>query len=182
MAFLPKDITSNLISIRLTEKGREFLAKGFKDDNVFDIVKFSLGDSEVDYSQIEPGDNTSILNQVISEPVVSPVDLKTKIYASGVIPNGTAVVNLSTSSVEMTTYQSGREVSVTTQWSPVDGVYLEEYSWSNLGPLEDYDFGISKSVDSRSATIRTYDTTGTTTIKVRGMTSGKYALFTLNIS
>ena len=182
MAFLPKDETATLVNIKLTDKGREFLAKGFKDDNVFDIVKFSLGDSEVDYTQQGVGDNTKIEALSITEPTNNAVDLSSKLYASGVVPEGEALVNLSTSNINMTTWQSGIGVSVNTTWAPVDGIYLEEYSWTNLGPLEDYDFGISKSNDTRAATIRAYDTTGTTTIKVEGMTSGKHALITLTIS
>lgn len=182
MSYLSKSTTASLINIKLTDKGREFLAKGFKDDNVFDIVKFSLGDSEVDYSQYKTDDNSQILSQEITEPTNNPVDFKSKLFASGSVPNGIPEVQLSTTSVQMTTYQTGVGVSVKTQWEPVSGVYLEEYSWTNLGPLQDYDFGISKSIDTRTGTIRTYDTTGTTTIRVKGMTSGKYNLLTLTIS
>jgi len=182
MSYLPKSTTDKLVNIRLTEKGREFLAKGFKDDNVFDIVKFSLGDSEIDYTQQEVGNNSKITSLTITEPVNNSPDLKSKIFASGVVPNGAATINLSTSSVKITKYQSGIPVSVNTQWEPIDGNYREEYSWTNLGPLEDYDFGISKSNDTMSITLRSFDTTGTTTIKVEGMTSGKYDLLTLTIS
>jgi len=182
MAYLDKSETVSLINIKLTDKGREFLAKGFKDDNVFDIVKFALGDSEIDYSQNVIGDDSDILAQEITEPTNNPVDLKSKIFASGVVPNGTPVVSLTSTAIEMTEYQSGIGVGASTQWQPVDGVYLEEYSWTNLGPLEDYDFGISLSVDTRSATLRTFDTTGTTTIRVKGITSGEYALLTLTIT
>lgn len=182
MGFLPKDETASLVNIKLTDKGREFLAKGFKDDNVFDIVKFSLGDSEVDYTQQEVGDNTKLEALDITEPTNNPVDLKSKLFASGVVPDGAATINLSTTQVSMTTWQSGIGVSVNTTWLPITGVYQEEYSWTNLGPLEDYDFGISRSNDTRSATLRSYDTTGTTTVKVEGMTSGKYSLFTITIS
>lgn len=178
MAFLPKDETASLVSIKLTDKGREFLAKGFKDDNVFDVVKFSLGDSEVDYTQTADG----ITGGTITEPTNNPVDLKSKLFASGVVPDGASAVNLSTTQVSMTAWQSGIGVSVNTTWEPITGIYLEEYSWTNLGPLEDYDFGIATSNDTRSATLRSYDTTGTTTVKVEGMTSGKYALFTITIS
>ena len=45
MSYLPKSESVSLVNLKLTDAGREFLAKGFKDDNVFDIVKFSLGDS-----------------------------------------------------------------------------------------------------------------------------------------
>lgn len=182
MSYLNKSETVNIVNVRLTEKGREFLAKGFKDDNVFDIVKFSFGDSEVDYKQYITGDNSGILQQDIMEPTTNPVDLKSKLFASGVKPTGEAVVSLTTTSINMTQWQSGVGVGAITTWEPVDGTYLEEYSWTNLGPLNDWDFGISRSVDGRSATIRSFDTTGTTTVKVKGMTSGKYALFTITIS
>lgn len=177
MSFLSKDETSSLISIKLTDKGREFLAKGFKDDNVFDIVKFSLGDSEVDYTNVD-----NISNQLVTEPMNNPTDLKSKIYASGVVPAGTPLVSLTTNNVTMTVYQSGQEVAASSTWYPVEGIYSEEYSWTNLGPLEDYDFGMSVSPDTKSVTLRVFDVVGTTTIKVQGMTSGAYALFTLTIS
>ncbi len=177
MSFLSKEESVSLINIKLTDKGREFLAKGFKDDNVFDIVKFSLGDSEVDYSNV---DNISL--QQILEPINNPADLKSKLYVSGVVPDGIPIVSLSTTNVEMTKYQSGVGVAATTQWSPITGVYNEDYSWTNLGPLEDYDFSMTRSLDTKTVTIRTYDTTGSTVIKVMGMTSGVYTLFNLTIS
>lgn len=177
MSFLSKEQTASLISIKLTDKGREFLAKGFKDDNVFDIVKFSLGDSEVDYVNVD-----NISNQLVTEPMNNPTDLKCKIYASGVVPAGTPQVNLTTNQVSMTIFQSGIQVGASSTWYPVDGIYSEEYSWTNLGPLEDYDFGMSKSYDTKSVTLRAFDVIGTTIIKVQGMTSGAYALFTLTIT
>lgn len=182
MSYLDKTGGATVVSVRLTEKGREFLAKGFKDDNVFDIVKFSLGDSEIDYGRQTVGDATNILAQLVTEPTVNPSDLKSKLYASGVIPTGEATISLTTTDVQMTKYQSGYGIGVSTTWLPVEGLYNEDYLWTNIGPLEDYDFGMSISVDTRTATIRTFDTTGTTTVRVKGMTSGKYALFTLTIS
>jgi hypothetical protein len=112
----------------------------------------------------------------------NPVDIKSKLYASGVVPHGTPSISLSDTSITMSKFQSGKQVVAHTQWDPVTGNYVEEYSWTNLGPLEDYDFGISKSLDTTTATIRAYDTTGTTTVRVLGMTSGVYSLFTLTIS
>ncbi len=182
MAYISKENTSSVVNVRLTDKGREFLAKGFKDDNVFDIVKFALGDSEVDYSVYTSGDDSNILALEITEPTTNPVDLKSKIYSSGVIPTGEATISLTSSAVAMTEWQSGYGVGVSTQWEPVDGIYREEYQWTNLGPLEDYDFGITLSVDTRTATLRSYDTTGTTTVRVKGMTSGKFTTLTLTIS
>lgn len=181
MSYLKKGTTSTLINIKLTEKGRELLAKGFKDDNVFDIAKFSLGDSEVDYSLINGGDDSLLTSQLILSPSNVADDPAFKLYASGVVPNGTPYVTLSTSVLNMTRYQSDVSISVNTSWSPVSRFYIEEYRWINLGPLNDYDFSISKSLDTRVGTIRTYDTVGTTVIKIQGMISGAYALLTLNI-
>lgn len=174
--YLANSATTAIVNIRLTEKGRELLASGFKEDNVFDIVKFSFGDSEVDYRI------TGLTGVSITQPTVSTVDLKTKLYASGTIPSGSAVVNLSHSNVNMTKYQGNRIVTASTDWPPVEGVYLETYKWVNLGPLNDWDFVLRPASNTRSATISTYDVTGTTTIKVQGQISGKYSTFLLTIS
>jgi len=175
--YLQKDETASLINIKLTDKGRELLAKGFQDDNVFDIVKFSLGDSEVNYNNVD-----NISNQLVTEPMNSPPDLKYKIYASGTIPEGIPVVSLTQTNIEMTLWQTGVQVGASSIWAPVDGIYSEEYSWTNLGPLEDYDFGITRSYDTRNITLRAFDVVGSTVIKVQGMTSGAYALLNLTIS
>lgn len=186
MSYLSKVVTTSLVNIKLTDKGREFLAKGFKDDNVFDVVKFAFGDSEIDYTQedVSGSGGADMLLQKINEPINGAVDLKSKLYSSGVIPDGAANVSLTITELNMTTNTSGPSgnVGASTTWLPIDGKYIEEYSWTNLGPLKDYNFGISKSLDTTTATIRTFDTTGSTVIRVKGMTSGKSSLLTLNIS
>jgi hypothetical protein len=160
----------------LTDRGREFLAKGFKDDNIFDVVKFSFGDSEVDYTN-----ELTISNQEIMEPMNNPPDLKFKLYAYGTAPDGIPYVSINPSVLNATVYTDNMQVNASTVWSPVAGIYNEEYSWTNLGPLQNYDFGLTTSPDTKMATIRTYDTTGTTTIRAMGLTSGEYALLILNI-
>lgn len=174
--YLVNSGTSAIVNIRLTDKGRELLASGFKEDNVFDIVKFSFGDSEVDYRI------TGITGTSITEPSVAADDLKSKLYASGSVPSGTPVVNLSHSNINMTRYQGNRIVTAETVWPPVESVYLETYRWVNLGPLNDYDFILKPASNTRSATISTYDVTGSTTIKVVGQTTGKYETFLLTIN
>ena len=174
--YIENDNEVSLISIKLTEKGRELLAKGLKEDNVFDVVKFSFGDSEVDYSV------TTIDETLIMEPENRPSDLKSKIYASGTIPSGQSNVSLTSTDVVMSQYQSGLNVGVSTVWPPVTGIYLEKYSWTNLGPLEDYDFNIVLSVDTRTASLQSFGVAGTTQIKVEGQTTGSYAILTFQIT
>jgi hypothetical protein len=182
MAILDKNVDATLVNVRLTDKGREFLAKGLKDDNNFDIVKFSFGDSEIDYRVFNLGDDSDLLNLEITNASTDAVDLKHKIYSSGVIPDGTPTVSLTNTAIQMSIHQANKTVTASTDWTPVDGNYNEEYSWKNLGPLNDYDFKLSLSVDKKVATISSYDTTGSTTVKVEGMTSGAYNLLTLTIS
>jgi len=177
MSYLSKDSEVSLVNIKLTDKGREFLAAGFKDDNIFDIVKFSLGDSEVDYTLSD----ALILSQQVLEPTNAPPDIKKKIYSYGTPPNGTPVLNLDSSNIVLSKYGSG-SVIASTIWGSENGSFSEEYSWINLGPLKDYDFNIVKSTDTKTGTISAFDTTGTTTIKVMGISSGAYSLFTLTIN
>ena len=179
MGFLDNSSTSPTITVKLTKIGRQLIANGFKLDNVFDMVKFSFGDSEIDYSV----DSADILTQEILEPEIAIEDFNTKIYSSGVEPTGSATVTLTASELNMTTLQSGQNIGVEkTDWPPVEGTYIEKYSWTNLGPLNDYDFQLVTSIDTKTATFKTYEITGSTTIKIRGETSGKYALLTLNIT
>lgn len=185
--YVSNEDTASVINVKLTQKGREFLAKGLKDDNVFDIVKFSFGDSEVDYTQQESGDNSKILALRVTEAADNPVELKSKLYVSGTIPEGDPYLSLSVSEINLTVQESAIvdkqvSVSVTTSWPPVEGIYIENYSWTNMGPLEDYDFKIETSNDTRVAAFSTYDVTGTTTVKVQGNISGKYELLTVNIT
>ena len=178
MGFLDNSETNAVVSIRLTNAGRKLIANGFKSDNIFDMVKFSFGDSDIDY-----GVGTALIEaQQILEPDISSADIVHKIYASGVEPSGDAIVALSTSQLDLTTYQSGVTVNALTSWPPVDGNYIERYSWTNLGPLEDYDFGMTTSIDSTTATIKVLGVVGTTQIRIKGETTGKYALLTLNIT
>lgn len=177
MSYLSKEDTLSLVNIKLTDKGREFLATGFKMDNIFDIVKFSLGDSEIDYSL----SSEDILKQKIMEPINNPPDLKSKIYAYGVAPSGIATISLESLSITLSKFGSASN-KVSTTWSPIDGEFNEEYTWTNLGPLNDYDFAISKSRDTKTAKISAFEITGSTTIKVMGVTSGEYALFSLTIT
>ena len=174
--YLSQSATTSLISIRLTDKGRELLAKGFKDDEIFDIVKFSFGDSEIDYT-VGSASTLSFIN----EPETAAVDFKTRLYASGTIPSGTPTTTLSHATLNLSTYHDS-VVNAYTEWLPVDGYYLETYKWENLGPLNDYDFEIRPGTNTRSATIAALDVTGTTKVRIVGQTTGKYATFDLNIS
>ncbi len=178
MPFLNNDDPSPVVSLRLTNAGRKLIAQGFKLDNIFDLVKFSFGDSEIDYDL----NTADIEAQEILDPEPGLNDLTYKVYASGIEPTGNAVIQLSSTELNLTTYQSDITVSVSTQWPPVDGNYIERYSWTNLGPLEDYDFNIATSIDTSTATFRTLGVVGTTYIRVKGETSGKYATLTLNIT
>lgn len=181
MAFLNNNVEATLVNIKMTEKGRELLTKGLKEDDNFDIVKYSFGDSEINYT-LDAASGTSI-----QEPAAKEVDLVYKLYASGTVPSGTPTMTLSTDEVNMSTYQTGvmgsqGVVHATTYWAPVEGTYQEEYKWTNLGPLNDWDFQVLQTYDTKSATIRTFGTTGTTTVKVKGMISGLHKTFVLNIS
>lgn len=178
MSYLDRSVVATLLNVRITDKGRELLAKGMKEDDNFDIVKFSFGDSEVNYDV----DDTTIEDGAVLSPTVAASDLVYKIYSSGSVPSGTSSVNLSTTNIQMTRNQTDINVSVSTNWPPVQGIFQEDYQWTNLGPLNDYDFKIAKSVDNRVATLTSYSVTGTTTVKVKGMTTGKYATFNLTIS
>lgn len=175
MGYLKQADGSTLVNVKLTSKGREFLAKGFKDDNIFDVVKFSFGDSEVDYR------DSDIENNEILEASSEAVDIKHKIYASGIVPSGTSIVSLSVSDISVSKNQSIIPISVSTTWPPIEGVYGENYLWTNLGPLNDYDFSMNISQDTKLLNIQTYDVTGSTTIRAVGQTTGKYALLNLII-
>ena len=178
MSYLDKSTDATVVSIKITDKGRELLARGLQEDDNFDIIKYSFGDSEINYNiDDEDIETTSIL-----EPSTKENDLVSKIYVSGVVPSGTSTINISTTEIDMNTNESGVHVSVYTEWPPIEGIFNEEYKWTNLGPLNDWDFGLSKSIDTKVANIRTYDVVGTTRIKVKGLTSGRYAVFTLKIS
>ena len=50
MGFLQNDTNNIILDAVLTDKGREFLARN---DNSFSIVKFAVGDDEVDYTLIQ---------------------------------------------------------------------------------------------------------------------------------
>lgn len=175
--FIPRSETSNVVSVRLTNKGRELLAKGIKIGDYFDIVKFSLGDSEMSYSLIDEDNLPKILT-----PSGGDDDFRSKIYSHGTKPDGTPSVIVSQSVINLSTNQSGIFQTVRTEWLPVVGNYIEDYIWTNLGPLNDWDFKISKTVDKTIATFTSFSVTGTTTIRVKGVTSGTYATFTLNIT
>jgi hypothetical protein len=174
--FLPQTATTSLVNVKLTDKGRELLTKGFFEQDTFDIVKFAFGDSEVDYSL----DDTDISGGTISRPDNYQVQFKSKLYVSGTIPSGTPHVALSTTSLELTENQ-GSDVQVTTVWPPVAGTYLETYRWENLGPLNDWDYDITTANNTRTATIIGYDVTGTTQVKVTGQITGRYAIIDVTI-
>jgi len=176
MGILKNDETVSLVNVRLTKKGRELLSNGFKNDNVFDIVKFSLGDSEVNY-RLTDIDGTFVL-----KPEIANNEVKTKLYVSGTIPSGTSTVSLTNTTIAMGKNESGISVGASTSWPPVSGNYIEQYTWKNLGPLNDYDFNMVLSNDTTTIALQTFDVTGTTTIRVKGQTSGSYETLTLNIS
>ena len=179
MPFLNNDSVSPTITVKLTNKGRKLIANGFKLDNIFDMVKFSFGDSEIDYGV----DSVDILSQEILEPSIGEIDFNTKLYSSGVEPSGTASITLTASELNMSKLQSGKTIGVEkTDWPPVEGAYIERYSWTNLGPLKDYNFEMVTSIDTKTASFRTYETTGSTSIKIYGETSGKHVILTLNIT
>jgi len=180
MGNLSQEVTAALANIRLTAKGREYLARGFNDGNSFDIVKFSFGDSEVDY-RLNETDNAEITGLMVNEPEVNASDFKSKLYITGSMPSGTPIVTLSSNELNMSKNSANQSVSVYTDWKPIDGQYIEEYRWTNLGPLNDWDFAIERSLDTKIGTFRTYDTAGSTRIKIEGLTSGRYSILTLNI-
>lgn len=173
--FLPQTGTTALVNVKLTDKGRELLTKGFFEQDTFDIVKFAFGDSEVNYAALD-----DITGQTITTPDNYQVDFKSKLYAFGIVPAGKPRVVLDVSSVVLTVNQSV-DVSVKSFWPPVEGEYLETYVWENLGPLEDYDFDILTSNNTRNATIVSYDIRGKTKIKVTGQITGKYAILDVTI-
>lgn len=166
--------TTTVVDIKLTSKGKELLAKGLNERDFFDIVSFAFGDSEVDY-QASPSETVS------TKASSDSVSFKSKLFVSGIIPTGTAAVSLTYSTLNLTK-NSRASIAASTTWPGVAGEYYENYTWQNLGPLNDYDFTISVDDNTRSATIITYDVLGTTTIKVMGQISGKYELLTLNIT
>jgi hypothetical protein len=176
-SFLPQTATTSLVNVKLTDKGRELLTKGFFEQDTFDVVKFAFGDSEIDYSL----EDTDITGNSISRPDNYQVDFKSKLYASGVIPSGNPRVELNVSAIEITREQV-RDIAVKTFWPPVAGEYLETYKWVNLGPLEDWEFDITTANNTRTATIRSYDITGTTQVKVIGQVTGRYAVLDVSIT
>lgn len=176
MSFLKQEETT-LINVRLTDVGRKLLAKGMKEGvDIFDIVKFSFGDSEIDYRYIDDIDNPGILS-----PTTSETDISSKIYFRGIKPVGDPTIIVSSSDVSLTTFQEGGLISVYTEWLPIVGKYVEEYKWLNLGPMEDWDFKINLSMDTSVATFRSYGVTGESKIKIIGLTSGRYETITLSI-
>jgi len=177
MTFLNNDSSDPLITVKLTGEGRKLIANGFKLDNIFDMVKFAFGDSEIDYNF----DSSDILTQEILNPEISPIDLNTKLYFGGVEPSGEANVSLTQTDLVLSTQQTSESIGVTTTWPPIEGNYLEEYSWTNLGPLKNYEIQIVTSVATKSATIKSLGVTGTTKIKIKGDTSNKYAILNVTI-
>lgn len=175
--FLPRTGTTAIVNVKLTDKGRELLTKGFFDQDTFDIVKFAFGDSEVDYSL----DDEVITGQtLVTDPDNFQVDFKSKLYASGTIPEGTPLVSTNVTDVELGLNQNV-SIDASTVWPPVEGNYAEVYKWTNLGPLEDYEISILVSNNTRTATIISYDVSGTAKIKVQGLTSGKYKIVNLTV-
>lgn len=175
-SFLPQTASTPAVVVKLTDKGRELLTKGFFDQDTFDVIKFAFGDSEIDYS-LEDDD---ITGTTVSRPDNFQVDFKSKLYQSGTIPSGNPYVALSVQSIELTQGQS-LPVAVSTFWPPVEGVYLENYRWENLGPLEDYEFAIQRATNTRNANIIAYDVVGETQIRVIGQTTGRYAVLNVTI-
>ena len=168
---------TSVVQVKLTNKGRELLTKGFNDVDTFDIVKFAFGDSEIDYTRSD----AEILVGRITYPDNSQADFKSKLYESGSIPTGTPAISLSVTSLNLTNYTES-SVNAYTTWSPVQNIYIEDYKWINLGPLNDWDFEILPANNTRSAKIKSYDITGSTVIKVVGQTSGKYNTIIVNIT
>ena len=175
-SFLSQTGTSTLVNVKLTDKGRELLTKGFFEQDTFDIVKFAFGDSEVNYTL----STAFISGQTVSTPDNEQADFKSKLYARGTIPAGTSRVVLDVTGIDLTSNQS-LEVMAKSFWPPVAGEYLETYKWINLGPLNDYDFNILPSNNTRNATIVSYGVLGTTQIKVVGQVTGKYAILDVTI-
>ena len=176
-SFLPQTATTSLVNVKLTDKGRELLTKGFFEQDTFDLVKFAFGDSEIDYSL----DDTDITGSSVTRPDNYQVQFKSKLFVSGTVPSGTPNVALSTTVLELTENQSD-DVQVQTTWPPVVGSYLETYLWENLGPLEDWEYDINVTNNTRSGTIIAYDVTGSTQVKVIGQISGRYAILDITIT
>lgn len=176
--FLPRTGTTAIVNVKLTDKGRELLTKGFFEQDTFDIVKFAFGDSEVDYTL----DDEVITGQtLVTDPDNFQVDFKSKLYATGTVPSGNAVVSTNVTDVNLSLNQN-YSIDATTTWAPVEGTYAEIYKWTNLGPLEDYEINILVSNNTRTATIVSYDVEGTTQIKVQGLTSGQYKIVNVTVS
>jgi len=187
MGFLNNESTAPEITVTLTDAGRALLANGFKLDNIFDIVKFSFGDSDVDYfydnGDPDNGDpDTVISDQLLSIPTSGLVDLSSKLYYSGIEPEGDAMLSLTQSTLNLTVGQTSESIGVSTSWPPVEGLYIEQYSWVNLGPMLDYEVQIIKSTNTTSATVRSLGVTGTTNIRVKGLTSGVYTILSVTIA
>ncbi len=177
MPFLKQETTDALITVKLTDMGRKLIANGFKLDNIFDMVKFSFGDSEIDYTI----DRDDLLEQQILEPEIVNSDLTTKLYYSGVEPDGTATISMTQTDLILTTQQTSESIGVTTIWPPVEGTYVEQYQWTNLGPLKDYEVQLITAANTTSATIRSLGITGSTKIRVKGVTSGSSAILNVTI-
>ena len=177
MAFLKQEQNDPLITVKLTNIGRKLIANGFKLDNIFDMVKFAFGDSDIDYTQ----DSSDIENQLIVEPELSAKDFTTKLYHSGIEPSGDANISLTQTALILTTLQTSESIGASTIWPPVEGNYIEQYHWTNLGPMKDYEIQIVTAVNTTSATIKSIGFTGTTKIKVKGATSGKHSIINVTI-
>jgi hypothetical protein len=175
-SFLPQTASTSFVNVKLTDKGRELLTKGFFEQDTFDIVKFAFGDSEVDYVL----NDEDITGNTISRPDNYQVDFKSKLYANGTIPSGNPSVSLSVSSIELSQNQS-YNIDVRTLWPPVAGNYLESYKWVNLGPIEDWEIAITTTNNTRTGTIIAYDITGEMQVKVIGQTTGRYAVLDVKI-
>jgi len=177
MAFLNNESVDPLITVKLTNMGRKLIANGFKLDNVFDMVKFAFGDSDIDYDQGVP----AIESQQILEPEIGITDIAKKLYYAGIEPDGDAQIALTQTELVLTPHQLSESVGVTTIWPPVEGNYLEQYSWTNIGPLKDYELQIVTSQNTTSATFNSVGVTGTTKVRIKGMTSGEYSILNVTI-
>jgi hypothetical protein len=167
-------VATTVLDVKLTSKGKELLSKGLNERDFFDIVKFSFGDSEIDY---ESNPSIAIGTRASSDSI----PFKSRLFSTGVIPTGDAIISLFPGNIDITKGSSVL-IAAETTWPPISGIYYENYSWQNLGPMSDYDFTITVDENTRSASIISYDVIGTSTIKVTGQISGKYKIITLNIT
>lgn len=160
--------TGTTVEVRLTNKGREYLTNG----NLFNMVKFCFGDSEIDYT------SDVISGSPISYPNINNQFIKTKLYYRGNTPSGDPelIVN---NYIQNIPRNSTIQISINTHWYPIES-YYENYSIERLGTV-DYRYMSIQKLTNNDYLINTYDLTGSTQLKILGLTSNEYRVLDFNI-